>query len=268
MQIYLARNNEQAGPYSLQELNQMLADDQVALSDLAWHEGMKDWQKLGDLTQGQRVYQPTTTVTLSPPSAHASTSTASNTTSTASSKSAAQKTQTSTKTNTQALSSINKRVIAKIIDILLLWIPSSIIFGQFVTPDFVEKYQMIAGKSVFPSAEQQEQLLSLISTLPQNAYYAVAGFALAYFVLQAFLLHKFGQSIGKKAVGIMIVDDQTMLKTNITRSFLIRSVVFIILNYFVFLIAIIDFGFIFTKRNRTLHDRLAKTVVVDRPTKQ
>ncbi len=262
MQIYLARNNEQAGPYSLQELNQMLADEQVALSDLVWHEGMKDWQKLGDLTKGQRVYQPTATVLLSKPVSQTDSIAATNT---ATASVTAQETSSTVKAAVQPLATINKRISAKIIDFLLLWIPSSIIFGQFVTPEFIQKYQLIAGQAVFPSAKQQEQLLSLLSTLPQSAYYAVAAFALLYFVVQAFLLHKFGQSIGKKALGIMIVDDQSMLKTNITRSFLIRSVVFIILNYFVFLIAIIDFGFIFTKRNRTLHDRLAKTVVVDAP---
>ncbi|MGS5758424.1 DUF4339 domain-containing protein, partial [Acinetobacter baumannii] len=38
MQIYLARNNQQAGPYTLEQLNQMLASQQVLLTDLAWHE--------------------------------------------------------------------------------------------------------------------------------------------------------------------------------------------------------------------------------------
>ncbi len=247
MQIYLARNNEQAGPYSLEQVNQMLASNQVVLSDLAWHEGMQEWKPLGDLTQGKLVYEPNIQVPFSTPVNQVIEPVAAK------------------KIIKPVLASVNKRILAKIIDILLLWIPSSMIFGQFVTPDFVQKYQAIAGKAVLPSPEQQEQLLSLVATLPSTAYYAVAGFVLAYFVLQAFLLHKFGQTVGKKALGIQIVDDQTHEKTNLTRSFLIRSVVFIILNYFVFLIALIDFAFIFSKRNRTLHDRLAKTVVVDLP---
>lgn len=59
MQIYLARNNQQAGPYTLEQLNQMLASQQVLLTDLAWHEGMTEWKALGELTQGKLVYQPT-----------------------------------------------------------------------------------------------------------------------------------------------------------------------------------------------------------------
>ncbi len=252
MQIYLARNNEQAGPYSLEQVNEMLATNQVLLTDLAWHQGMKEWKPIGELTQGQLRYQPNMNAPLSEPTTPLPKPV----------DSVNLKKPTSTST---ALASINKRVLAKVIDFLLLWIPSSMLFGQFVTPEFVQKYQAIAGKSIMPTVEQQEQLLTLIGTLPSAAYYAVAGFVLAYFVLQAFLLHKFGQTVGKKIMGIMIVDDQTHQKTNITRSFLIRSVVFIILSYFLFIISLVDFGFMFSKRNRTLHDRLAKTVVVDVP---
>ena len=250
MQIYLARNNEQAGPYSLEQVNNMLANNQVILTDLVWHEGMKEWKPIGDLTQGQNIYQPNITVPFSAPITPITTTV---------------EPVNFKKSASPTLAPINKRVLAKVIDFLLLWIPSSMIFGQFVTPEFVQKYQTIAGKAIMPTAQQQEQLLTLIGTLPSVAYYAVAGFVLAYFILQAFLLYKFGQTVGKKITGIMIVDDQTHEKTNITRSFLIRSVVFIILSYFLFIISLVDFGFMFTKRNRTLHDRLAKTIVVDVP---
>jgi hypothetical protein len=58
MQIYLARNNQQAGPYTLEQLNQMLANQQVLLTDLAWHQGMTEWKPLGELTNGQLFYRP------------------------------------------------------------------------------------------------------------------------------------------------------------------------------------------------------------------
>ena len=51
MQIYLARNNQQAGPYTLEQVNQMLASQQILLTDLAWHEGMTEWKALGELTK-------------------------------------------------------------------------------------------------------------------------------------------------------------------------------------------------------------------------
>ena len=58
MQIYLARNNVQAGPYSLEQVNAMLSAGQVEFSDLMWHAGMQNWQTVGELTQNNRYYNP------------------------------------------------------------------------------------------------------------------------------------------------------------------------------------------------------------------
>jgi len=59
MHIFLARNNVQAGPYQLEQLNIMLASGEVLLDDLMWHEGLAQWQRVGDLTNNQTVYRPT-----------------------------------------------------------------------------------------------------------------------------------------------------------------------------------------------------------------
>jgi len=59
MQIFLARNNVQAGPYNLEQLNIMLASGEVLLDDLMWHEGLEQWQRVGTLTNNQTVYRPT-----------------------------------------------------------------------------------------------------------------------------------------------------------------------------------------------------------------
>ena len=45
MKIYLARNQVQAGPYTLEELNTMLASGEVRLDDLIWHSPMTTWQR-------------------------------------------------------------------------------------------------------------------------------------------------------------------------------------------------------------------------------
>lgn len=58
MQIFLARNNVQAGPYTLDQLNIMLTSGEVLLDDLIWHEGLDQWQRVGNLTNNQRVYHP------------------------------------------------------------------------------------------------------------------------------------------------------------------------------------------------------------------
>lgn len=58
MQIFLARNNVQAGPYTLDQLNIMLASGEVILDDLMWHEGLDQWQRVGNLTNNQTYYRP------------------------------------------------------------------------------------------------------------------------------------------------------------------------------------------------------------------
>ena len=64
MQIFLARNNVQAGPYNLEQLNIMLASGEVTLDDLIWHDGLDQWQRLGDLMGNQTVYRPLPTATM------------------------------------------------------------------------------------------------------------------------------------------------------------------------------------------------------------
>ena len=270
MQIYLARNNEQAGPYTLEQVNQMLANGQVVLADLAWHEGMTQWQPLGELTGGELSYQPQHTATFKTgpnltKQPFGTDKTAQQNLNQSQNQHYGQNANTARSRiqSVAALASINKRILAKLIDILLLWIPSSFIFGQFVNPEFMRQYQTIAGQAVIPSTQQQEQMLALLGTLPASAFWALATYVVLYFVGQAFLLAKTGQSVGKKTLKIKIVDEQTAQKTTLTRSFLIRSVVFIIINYLAFFFIIIDFAFIFSERRRTLHDRLAKTLVVD-----
>ncbi|WP_367106098.1 RDD family protein [uncultured Psychrobacter sp.] len=63
MQIFLARNNVQAGPYNLDQLNIMLTSGEVVLDDLMWHEGLEKWHRVGDLTGNQYAYRPSPTVT-------------------------------------------------------------------------------------------------------------------------------------------------------------------------------------------------------------
>jgi len=58
MQIFLARNNVQAGPYDLDQLNIMLASGEVTLDDLVWHDGLDQWQRIGNLTGNQHTYRP------------------------------------------------------------------------------------------------------------------------------------------------------------------------------------------------------------------
>ncbi|OTG70285.1 RDD family protein [Acinetobacter sp. ANC 4169] len=254
MQIYLARNNQQAGPYTLEQLNQMLASQQVLLTDLAWHQGMTEWKALGELTQGKLVYQPEGyTAPLSFPEQ----SPVQN--------SAIRKVQVEKKASAQQeLASIPTRILAKIID-LLLWLPAAAIPSFFLKPEQFNQLseiqqKMQAAQSSTQAVQLQQELFSLI---PAEAWQAMLVYIIIMLGIQAFMLAKSGQSIGKKLTKIKIVDADSGEKVSLMRAFTLRSFIFIVLNLlFMPFITIIDHVFALTEKRQTLHDKLAKTKVV------
>jgi protein TonB len=49
MNIFITKNGQQIGPYSLQELNARLALDEISGDDLCWYEGCEDWIPVSQL---------------------------------------------------------------------------------------------------------------------------------------------------------------------------------------------------------------------------
>lgn len=266
MQIYLARNNQQAGPYTLEQLNQMLANQQVLLTDLAWHQGMTEWKALGELTQGKLIYQPEGYVAPETPATPVY--------------QAPQNTNESSTDHLRArssqnvaakkeLASIPSRILAKIVD-LLLWLPATFILTAFFTPEqetqFAQLNQefmnLMLSSDADPALAQQLQT-QMFDMFSQQAWIATAIYLVIMLAIQAFLIAKSGQSIGKKLTKIKIVDAETGEKTSLMRAFTIRSVFFIFLNIiFMPLSTIIDWAFGLGQKRQTVHDKLAKTQVV------
>ena len=50
MQIYVGKNGQQLGPFSLEEVNRKLADGTFAGTDLAWYEGAAGWAPLSGVS--------------------------------------------------------------------------------------------------------------------------------------------------------------------------------------------------------------------------
>lgn len=244
MQIYLARNNQQAGPYSLEQINQMLASQQVLLTDLAWHEGMTEWKALGELTQGKLVYEPTGyTPTIQPATTQDN---------------AAHNIRVQTK-STDTLASYNSRALAKIID-LLLWLPAFVIPSLSMTEESANQLIELQQKPITP--ETQSQILSFISP---ESWQMMGIYIVIMLIVQSILIAKTGQSIGKRLTNIQIVDQDTGAPVNMIRGFWLRSFLFIILNFlFMPFITILDYAFAFGATRQTLHDKLAKTKVIQR----
>ena len=251
MQIYLARNNQQAGPYSLEQVNQMLASQQVLLTDLIWHEGMTEWKTLGELTQGKLVYEPISSrPPFSPPI------------------------QSEVKTTSQAttkpvvqIASFSSRAFAKIVDMFLWFLPIATIPAFFFNADQHQQLQEIQQKlqtTQFASNQAVELQQQFIHMIPDQAWISILSYLLIMLLIQAFLIAKSGQSIGKKLARIKIVDIETHTTVSNLRSFWLRSMLFVVLNLlFMPFITIIDYALFLSNKNRqTLHDKLAKTKVV------
>ncbi|TSA37850.1 MAG: DUF4339 domain-containing protein, partial [Verrucomicrobiaceae bacterium] len=46
MQIYLYQNEQQVGPFTVDEIWNRIASGSIVSSDLGWHEGLSEWQTL------------------------------------------------------------------------------------------------------------------------------------------------------------------------------------------------------------------------------
>lgn len=69
MQIHVHHNGEQTGPYPIEEVNRRLAAGSLLHTDLAWHEGLKDWAPLSSIP-GIGSHTPRPVTPGQPPSIH------------------------------------------------------------------------------------------------------------------------------------------------------------------------------------------------------
>lgn len=258
MQIYLARNNEQAGPYTLEQVNAMLSNKQIVLTDLVWHEGMTNWLTLGQLTGGKMVYNPSqqkTTPTLSPFKTAAS-STA----------------NTETLANGATLAPVGRRLGAALIDYLLLNLAIGIAFFSTMTLESITRLNAVFTTemeliSKSEKADTTQLLKTIFNSIPEPTLIAVGISVLILTLIQVWLIASRGQTVGKILLKIKIVDEVSGEKSTFLRSVVLRSVLVKYIGYNIVgsLLFFVDLIFLFTKQNRTLHDRLAKTLVVNAP---
>src|SRR5690606_16838602 len=260
---YLARNNQQAGPYTLEQLNQMLANQQVMLTDLAWHQGMAEWKALGELTQGKSVYQPEGYVA---PTATPDTPFQNNPPITVSG--TQPRTQATTQKNT--LASIPSRILAKIVDVLL-WLPATFILTGFFTPEqdvrFAELNQefmnVILNSDADPTMAQQlqTQMLELFS---QQAWIATAVYLLIMLVIQAYLLAKYEQIIGKNMNNILNIDAYTTMAQQLqSQMFQMVSQQPLIATAFYLLIMLVFQAYPIAKSGQSIGKKMTKIKIVD-----
>ena len=265
MKIYLARNNVQAGPYTLDELNTMLASGEVLLDDLVWHAPMSQWQRLGDLTDNQLHYQPAQAqpVGQSQPVAAKEAPrgfgdnvdfkpTATDQTSPQKRISVAElygkkpadepnqhlrpthadqtsKTHPSATVVDQqaALASIGSRFLAVVINFVLFLLTLLPFLQQFLALD-PDPERLNLGDM----AARMEYARQLATQIPAETMTLSSLLLLGYVLVQMILIIARGQSFGKLLVGIRTVDVETFDKPNFLKLVILRIVVLFVIYQF------------------------------------
>jgi len=265
MKIYLARNNVQAGPYTLDELNTMLASGEVLLDDLVWHAPMSQWQRLGDLTDNQLHYQPAQAqpVGQSQPVAAKEAPrgfgdnvdfkpTATDQTSPQKrisvaelygKKPADEPNQHLPPTHTDqtskahpsatvvdqqaALASIGSRFLAVVINFVLFLLTLLPFLQQFMALD-PDPERLNLGDM----AARMEYARQLATQIPAETMTLSSLLLLGYVLVQMILIIARGQSFGKLLVGIRTVDVETFDKPNFLKLVILRIVVLFVIYQF------------------------------------
>ena len=265
MKIYLARNNVQAGPYTLDELNTMLASGEVLLDDLVWHAPMSQWQRLGDLTDNQLHYQPAQAqpVGQSQPVAAKEAPrgfgdnvdfkpTATDQTSPQKrisvaelygKKPADEPNQHLRPTHTDqtskahpsatvvdqqaALASIGSRFLAVVINFVLFLLTLLPFLQQFLALD-PDPERLNLGDM----AARMEYARQLATQIPAETMTLSSLLLLGYVLVQMILIIARGQSFGKLLVGIRTVDVETFDKPNFLKRVILRIVVLFVIYQF------------------------------------
>ena len=141
------------------------------------------------------------------------------------------------------LASPGARLLAKIIDNLVLWLP----FALPVT---------------FSAMESDEDVIGVTALI-------AFGLMLAIGIFQIVLISTRGTTIGKKMMGLKMIKHDGG-EVGFVYGFLLRSFVYTLMEsianaLFFWIPALVDSLMIFTENHQTLHDRIASTyVIVDR----
>ena len=234
MEIWIGRDGERHGPYKEEDVRQWLRSGQVSSSDLAWREGLADWQPLSALFPDEvRSPAPAAGNPYSAPAAPM---------------------QNLPQTTAAALedhAGFWKRVAAYILDSILLYVVFRVIgtfFGMSAAQEAM-KQEMLGGTPFMQAYEHFYSgmwLYVLLTTVLTWLYFAFCESS----AWQA--------TVGKLALGIRVTDMQG------ARISFPRALGRYLAKYLSAIILCIGFIMVaFTRRKQGLHDLIAGTLVLN-----
>ncbi len=164
------------------------------------------------------------------------------------------------------LASVPHRILARVVDFLLI---TAVAVAIVILIAFVLYYSgnIDADFLEFMASEIEEDssLFTLNLTNPW-IWIGVATTHTMFLALHGALLHRYGQTIGKRIMKIAIVDADTHEVVPLPRLFVFRYLIWdfplLFFEVMYWIIRILDLCFGLRKNRRTLHDLTANTIVI------
>ena len=161
------------------------------------------------------------------------------------------------------LASRFKRLVARIIDATLNLVVFllCLYFVPSLWEHYTEGFAIAAGDT---STTPSDALLSLLIAADFSLFFLaefLLGIAIV-FLVHGYFLAQYGQTIGKMAVNVKIVDKENHEKPTLTRLFVVRECGMSVIGLFP-LLSLIDVLWIFGSARRCLHDHWSHTIVVN-----
>lgn len=235
MEVWIGRDGERHGPYKDEDIRQWLRSGQVSPDDLAWFDGLADWQALSVLfpDEVRDSASPPPFASHGPP--------------------ASSTLPSETIGVLQNYASFGQRLGAWGIDYLLLLIPTMIVSINMgavaIFERFLTQYQAGNTQAALTAYAEAISPTTLVVLLIGFAYYAL------------FECSKWQATPGKMAFGLRVTDLQGN-RLGIGRSMARNAVR--LLNAITVIIPFVAFIVVIWTQNRQgLHDMLAKTLVLN-----
>lgn len=247
MKYHLARGEEQLGTFSDLELSSGLRHGQFKLTDLCWTEGMSEWQTLAEHLKELGV---DTEVVVEAPAV-----------------TALREVVRKDHEWTPEVASRGQRLAAKLIDLVLVLIPTVIIMMTVVDGPFLEQMQAMREDSKAMMEALQQRIEKITATGDQTLM--IMGWLTDILVIvNVVMLSVRGQTIGKLLLGVEVVRFSDGSRAGFLRAFVLRSLLFFIILIFLPIVGplllLADSLMIFRQDRRCLHDLVADTRVVRR----
>lgn len=254
MEIYLARDNVQAGPYSKNELQTMLQSGEVVASDLLWHDAMDNWATVGEMADhlfgaGFMATRGGKAATM-PVDLHKNNS-------------IPKEAKANNAKDPQQTASILSRIAALAINVFLYTVVMFPFIRAVLGSELVKKEPADFATTMALGEK-------LAQAIPHGVANLAVGLLLALVLVQCLLIAKRGQSIGKLVVGIRVVDKDSKKVPSVMQSVGLRGVLLFVVYFVIssfssvlpFAIAANYVVAFLSKDGRGLHDRLAGTMVL------